>query len=629
MPILENEQNPPTDDVNSPGAPGILSYFRQGQLRSTGVQMTTEGDITAAGTITGDTIVVTNPTPGWFNVKTYGATGDGTTNDTVAIQAAITAAGATGGTVYFPPTTTGYLLNSAALTMSSANVTLRGEGGEASKLVLGASFVDTTMVNITAANCTVIDLWFEGDSTTPTTNPVADAIRVIGVRRTKISRCSFFYINGWAVQIQSTSASATSNPRGTQISQVYLSECAGGVRFFGDTTQNYQMNCQITDFQAAFTGVTTGASANLDVIMVEDAWDVLIENAIAWMSNGTGSSLHVKGDCAATFVTNLDALGSQAGPCVLIESDAGGFPQNVQITGGVIQQGTIGLRVTGTARHVRVTSTRIINNLTHGISIENTVSPVYLTNLFFATSGQGASGSNYDINWSGTSTGSVDRCYFASPITAIGVAGVQQSVNIAADEEVTFSNVSFDGVAAASTNWFTNLPDAVLLSGADGRFNFRTRVDFTGQIARQPAAASDVALSSNVSAAAFDNFRILGDGDMEWGSGSGARDTTLYRSAADILATDDDFAIKTAGKGLQVTEGANAKMGASVLVAGTVTVATTAVTANSRIFLTSQVDGGTPGFQRVSARVAATSFTITSSDAADTSTVGWLIVEPA
>ena len=44
-------------------------------------------------------------TPGFpqFNVRQFGARGDGLAKDTQAIQAAIDAAGARGGTVYFPP----------------------------------------------------------------------------------------------------------------------------------------------------------------------------------------------------------------------------------------------------------------------------------------------------------------------------------------------------------------------------------------------------------------------------------------------------------------------------------------------------------------------------------------------
>lgn len=86
--------------------------------------------------------------------------------------------------------------------------------------------------------------------------------------------------------------------------------------------------------------------------------------------------------------------------------------------------------------------------------------------------------------------------------------------------------------------------------------------------------------------------------------------------------------IQQSQKGLSIREGTDAKQGTVTLVAGTKVVANTSVTANSRIFLTSQVDGGTPGFLRVSARVAGTSFTILSSNAADTSTVAYEIFEP-
>lgn len=81
--------------------------------------------------------------------------------------------------------------------------------------------------------------------------------------------------------------------------------------------------------------------------------------------------------------------------------------------------------------------------------------------------------------------------------------------------------------------------------------------------------------------------------------------------------------------GLSVKEGgAAATMGTAVLVAGTVVVPTTAVTANTRVFVSAQAAGGTPGVVAVSARAAGASFTLTSSNAADTSTVAWLLVEP-
>jgi hypothetical protein len=71
-----------------------------------------------------------------------------------------------------------------------------------------------------------------------------------------------------------------------------------------------------------------------------------------------------------------------------------------------------------------------------------------------------------------------------------------------------------------------------------------------------------------------------------------------------------------------------ARTGTAVLVAGTVTVSDASITANSRILLTANVPGGTPGWLHVSARSAGVSFTITSSSGADTSTVAYFILEP-
>lgn len=92
-----------------------------------------------------------------------------------------------------------------------------------------------------------------------------------------------------------------------------------------------------------------------------------------------------------------------------------------------------------------------------------------------------------------------------------------------------------------------------------------------------------------------------------------------------------DLKLITAGDGLYIKEGTNATMGVATLVAGSVVVSTTKVTANSRIQITIQALGTVtvPTVIGVTARTAGTSFTITSADVVDTSTVAWMIVEPA
>lgn len=112
-------------------------------------------------------------------------------------------------------------------------------------------------------------------------------------------------------------------------------------------------------------------------------------------------------------------------------------------------------------------------------------------------------------------------------------------------------------------------------------------------------------------------------------SGTGTSQQTLTLLSTGVVRADrGDVVIATAGKGLQVKEGSNARMGTSTMVAGTVTVANTSVTASTRIFLTKQDCANTAAVRQAS-RVAATSFTITSADGADTCAVAWLLVEPS
>lgn len=73
---------------------------------------------------------------------------------------------------------------------------------------------------------------------------------------------------------------------------------------------------------------------------------------------------------------------------------------------------------------------------------------------------------------------------------------------------------------------------------------------------------------------------------------------------------------------------AAARCGVVQLVAGEATVNTAAITASAAVFLATQEPGGTPSFLRVHTRTVGQSFVIRSGNAADSSRVAWLILEP-
>jgi len=107
-----------------------------------------------------------------FNVKAYGAVGNGSTDDTTAIQSAITAAQTAGGGVVFFPTGT-YLVTptaSPALAITTNEITLRGTGKFSSVIKKGANGVVVSFHGADSANHVsrggMQDIGFDGNSKT-------------------------------------------------------------------------------------------------------------------------------------------------------------------------------------------------------------------------------------------------------------------------------------------------------------------------------------------------------------------------------------------------------------------------------------------------------------------------------
>lgn len=220
-------------------------------------------------------------------------------------------------------------------------------------------------------------------------------------------------------------------------------------------------------------------------------------------------------------------------------------------------------------------------------------------------------GHNVNISHSGTGSNSSGLNVGSTNAdhSAVGISGVETGKGTV---KITHTGTGTDGSASA-----ISIDLAGTGTASQGIFITGTNGGTTGNLVEARNGGTGPV------------FRVTAAGSVNLGSGTGSPDVLLSRGAAgrlDLTTTDLRFA--TAGRGIQIAEGSNARMGTATLVAGTVTVANTSVTANSRIFLTSQVDGGTPGFLRVSARTAGVNFTITSGSGTDTSTVAYLIVEP-
>jgi hypothetical protein len=175
------------------------------------------------------------------------------------------------------------------------------------------------------------------------------------------------------------------------------------------------------------------------------------------------------------------------------------------------------------------------------------------------------------------------------------------------------------------------------LGTTTGSFNVYTQGGFN---INQPTASAG--------ADAYLNGRSGGNNRIRFTTDGGATNSTLafrdntagadrltlaptLTTNANPLSVTGNLTLNTAGNKLLVKEGTNASMGVATLVAGTVVVNTTVVGANSRIFLMVQALGtvAVASAIAVTARTAGTSFTITAAVATDTSTIAWLIVEPA
>lgn len=496
-----------------------------------------------------------------------GAKGDGGTDDTAAIQAALLSFGTLGswsqgqgGTVYMPP---GQYFTSKPLIIPSG-VTLMGSGVRSSQIRI-----------FTGSNCDIIQF--------ATYNSSAQAT-ILGVSAGSI-------MNAFYAGIEKLSLHGDS---------------------FGTTTAGYHHGINQT---TASTGSTDPGDPDFDPqptirdmlieactgdgIFVNARGGTLIERVTSEYNNGNGFSIGFD-------TTMIDCLANSNTVCGFYQNHysdvAAGCKSYLTangattwVSGGTYTAGTVVLYAPGPTMYfcilnVSGSSTVPGSDPTHWTALSAT-SPAAWGYGYYWDSNSG------EQSWTGIDgqQNTAGDYYFNSCPGGVLVDGCSDEVNFPnSSNPNNYSSVTVNGgtgvhVTVTSTRQGTGLAHLWRTIGSPTNCSLIAVTDGTG----------GTLFSGNPPQFAMVNGKVY-----------------------------SNFDVTNVGQGLQVAEGSNAKQGIAVLVAGSKVVSNTSVTANSRILLTSNADGGTPGWLRVSARSPGTSFTITSSSGTDTSTVAYEIFEP-
>ena len=363
-----------------------------------------------------------------YDVRFYGDgnTGTGRTDDIATIAQAIAAIGAIGGgTLLFQ----GLFPISSPINLNVPNVKLVGIGAFPVIQPL-ASFVGSQIINITAPGCSVTNLTIAYANTNYAANPAANGIQITGAPNTLIQNVSGLYINGWLVQ---SSATNTVRNKWTLLDNVFGQLGLQGIHIVGTATNP---NAAHTLRNCSLDQISTG-SGNGDGFLIEDTFDTFIETAECNISAGSGTALHIKGNCASIhvlgFVGGCDTPLS-TGNAALIEAGPNGTPRQIEFVEAQIENGANGLSITA-GTEITINGSHFEANAADGISISGNTDTVQIVGCSFNGNGATAGAGRYDLNVTTTGNVFVSNCSF---LTQTGSLAGQVNANVNAPSVHSF-----------------------------------------------------------------------------------------------------------------------------------------------------------------------------------------------
>lgn len=257
-----------------------------------------------------------------FNVMSFGAVGDGVTDDSAAFQSAINAASAAGGgVVYVPSTSASYYISQQVNLLS--NVSIEGEGSTTTKITGGISsgyiFEDSgatnTLTNIGISGLT-IDLNYLAQ---------AGGIRVENVNGLNIDDVQVNNVNQWGIVV----GVANGSDSNIENNNITINNCS-----FNGLNSTYEQillfnSSNVTVKNSKFSNITNSGGSSIG--LYQELNNVTIESNTFNLTLGHGSyySRSVNNVTYSNNVFTGQAGNSSVGIIGANTSDNGTFGQTV------------------------------------------------------------------------------------------------------------------------------------------------------------------------------------------------------------------------------------------------------------------------------------------------------------
>ena len=531
-----------------------------------------------------------------YNVKDYGADETGVTECGAEIQAAITAAqNAGGGTVYFPTGT--YKVNYSSLTITASNIRLKGAPG-ATIEAADAPGTSTVLIKVYSGSGQITDIeidhlaldgngeaWANGSSTTQ--SHIIDALHV---SRFYVHHCRFLNSAGDFVRCEYGDVYTNY----VVIDSNYMETCRrNGITInanFASVTNN-TINGFNTD------GIVWEPDQDLESRRIYIAGNKIVPNPTK-LECGNGNRFY------GIAVKNAVALNENKGQVIVqgntVEGvlDAGTqYPQQgiyvdkcygFSIVGNQIRETSQGISVADIGscgeiigNHVRLCADAGIRPYSNTLVLGNIVEHCGDAGIWIYRGNNtiigntcrcnGTAGGTYPYGiWMevGPQIVSGNRCHNTYQVTGDVTLGSPIVTDIDTTTITAGDTISGDGIDAGSTVLSVDSATQITLSkdatstpvGGNVALTLVGTYQTYGIYLKSGTTMIDTLIvnnhvSGNVTAgisppSPLRNIIIRGNfgydqhvitGNLEWGDGTNAPDTNIYRSAANVLKTDDAF----------------------------------------------------------------------------------------